>query len=142
MGCVLRAIGTDFDVDAFLGDSVLVDATVFRRGEPRLAGGTDGAKHAASGFNLEIGEGLEEIGLQVQAARRFLRQHEDELRRLGSFEGVEEMCLDFEIRHRRGAAQSHLFPADLLWQAGALDIDLVVTPYDSADDRAPGPSDV
>jgi hypothetical protein len=134
MSCVLRAIGTEFDVDEFLKDSALADATVFHRGESRLAGGADGAKRAASGFNVEVGKGLEDLGLQVQAARRFLSQHEDELRRLGSFEGVEEICLDFGIRRRGGAAQSDLFPADLLWQAGALDIDLVVTRYDSADD--------
>ena len=81
-------------------------------------------------------------GLQVQAARRFLRQHEDELRRLGSFDGVEEVCLDFTILRRAGAAQSDVFPADLLWQAGALDIDLVVTHHDAADDGPPSASDV
>lgn len=138
MSCVLRVIGTDFEVDEFLKDSTLADAAVFHRGEERLAG----AKGAASGFNLEIGKGLADLGLQVQAARRFLRQHEDELRRLGSFDGVEEVCLDFTIRRRAGATQSDVFPADLLWQAGALDIDLVVTHHDAADDGVPSASDV
>jgi hypothetical protein len=138
VSCVLRVIGTDFDVDDFLKDSTLADAAVFHRGEERPAGATG----AASGFNLEIGEGRADLGLQVQAARRFLRQHEDELRRLGSFDGVEEVCLDFTIRRRAGAAQSDVFPADLLWQAGALDIDLVVTQHDAAADGAPSASDV
>jgi hypothetical protein len=137
VSCVLRAIGTDFDVDDFLKDSTLADAVVFHRGEERPAG----AKGAASGFNLEIGERRADLALLVQAARRFLRQHEDELRRLGSFDGVEEVCLDFTIRRRAGA-QSDVFPADLLWQAGALDIDLVVTQDDAADDGAPSASGV
>jgi hypothetical protein len=134
VSCVLRAIGTDFDVDEFLKDSELAAAAAFHRGESREAAGPDAEKRAASGFNVEVGKGLGDLGLQVQAARRFLRQHEDELRRLGSFEGVEEICLDFGIR-RRGGTQSDLFPADLLWQAGALDIDLVVSHYEIADDE-------
>jgi hypothetical protein len=35
-----------------------------------------------------------------------------------------------------------VFPADLLWQAGALDIDLVVTRHDGAEDSAPSPSGI
>ena len=137
MGCVLRAIGTDFDVDEFLKDSPFADAAAFHRGEPRAPGG-EGERRAASGFNVDIGPGLSELRLQVQAARRFLREHEDELRRLGSFDGVEEVCLDFGIPRRAGAEESDLFPADLLWQAGALDIDLVVTGYREPAEAPPG----
>ena len=127
MPCVLRAIGSDFDVDEFLKDSALAAAAAFRRGEAREPGVTGGETRAASGFNVEIGKGLADLRLQVQAVRRFLREHEDELRRLGSFEGVEEVCLDFAVERRDVAGGSDLFPAGLLWRAGALDIDLVVT---------------
>ena len=47
MSCVLRAIGTEFDVDTFLKDSQL-GGTVFHRGEPRPTGG----HRAASGLNV------------------------------------------------------------------------------------------
>ena len=100
-----------------------------------------GETRAASGFNVEIGKGLADLRLQVQAVRRFLREHEDELRRLGRFEGVEEVCLDFGVPRRAGPAQSDLFPADLLWQVGALDIDLVVTRFDSTEGGPSAPSD-
>jgi hypothetical protein len=136
VSCVLRAVGADFDVDAFLEDSALAGAAVFRRGEPRLPGGADGEKRAASGFNAEVGgTGFDDLDAQIQAARHFLGRHEDELRRLGAFPGVEEICLDFGIRRRDVAAQSDVFPADFLWQSGALDIDLVVTHYEIADDE-------
>jgi hypothetical protein len=135
VSCVFRAIGSDFDVDAFLKDSEFTGVTVFHRGEPRLAGGPPDAKRRASGFNVSIGvAGLDDLAAQIQEAKRFLRQHADELRRLGSFPGVEEVCVDFGIRRRDVAAQSEVFPADLLWQSGALDIDLVVTHYAVADD--------
>jgi hypothetical protein len=129
LACVLRAIGRDFDVGGFLDSSPLPHDAVFRRGEPRLPGEGQGTR-SASGFNAPVSAaGLDDLDTQIQDASHFLREHEDELRRLGRFPGVEEVCLDFVIAWRAGASQSHVFPADLLWQAGALDIDLVVTHY-------------
>jgi hypothetical protein len=127
MSCVLRAIGTDFDVDTFLEASQLA-GTVFHRGEPRPTGG----HRAASGLNVDVAGGFEDLDAQIQAAAHFLLRHEDELRRLASFPGVEEVCLDFGIRVPEPGAASNVFPADFLWQSGALDIDLVVTHYEAA----------
>jgi hypothetical protein len=127
MSCVLRAIGSDFDVDGFLKDSEVTGAAVFHRGEARDPGMTEGPRRAASGFNLEIGAASgDDLDTLIQEAGRFLRRHEDELRRLGSFAGVEEVCLDF-VLPRQDASGPAVFPADFLWQTGALDIDLVVT---------------
>jgi hypothetical protein len=133
VSCVLRAIGRDFDVDAFLSDSELTGATTFRRGEPRA--GASAARSArevgpASGFNLPVGHvELGDLQEQIREATAFLREQEEELRRLSQFPGLEEVCLDFGILSRDIAAQVVVFPAELLWQAGALDIDLVVTHY-------------
>jgi hypothetical protein len=130
MSCVLRVVGTAFDVDAFLKDRQFPGAVVFHRGEPRIPGGGSGSLRVASGFNVGVSEAhCDDLAAQIEDALCFLRQHEDDLRQLGGFPGVEEVCLDFGIRRRDVAAQSHVFPAELLWQAGALDIDLVVTQY-------------
>jgi hypothetical protein len=130
MSCVLRVIGTAFDVDAYLKDSRLVASVVFRRGEPRVTGQPEGPWRAASGFNVAVSDAtVNDLAAQVRDALRFLREHEDDLRRLASYPGMEEMCLDFAVQRRDVIAQSDLFPAELLWQAGALDIDLVVTHY-------------
>lgn len=134
---MLRAIGRDFDVDEFLKESPLPHESVFHRGESRLPG-PPGTKSTASGFNGSVSAAdLHDLDTQVQDAAHFLHEHEDELRRLGRFPGVEEVCLDFGIAWRDVAAQSDVFPADLLWQAGALDIDLVVTHYAVAEDSKP-----
>jgi hypothetical protein len=127
MSCVLRAIGTEFDVDAFVKDSQLA-GTAFHRGEPRPTGG----QRAASGLNVDVAGGFDDLDAQIQAAAHFLLRHEDELRRLASFPGVEEVCLDFGLRTPDRSAMSSVFPADFLWQSGALDIDLVVTHYEVA----------
>ncbi len=127
---MLRAIGTAFDVDCFVKDSPLSHASVFRRGEAKIPGLPGGAKRSASGLNVRVSEaGIDDLFTQIQDATHFLTQHEDELRRLASFPGVEEVCLDFAIQRKNVTAQSDVFPSDLLWQAGALDIDLVVTHY-------------
>jgi hypothetical protein len=118
-------------VDAFLGDSVFSGGgRAFHRTEPG-SGAVGGARESSSsGFNLPVSDaGLDDLERQIEDATRFLREHEDELRRLSSFPGLEEVCLDFGIRRRDVAAQTDVFPADLLWQTGALDIDLVVTHY-------------
>jgi hypothetical protein len=137
VSCVLRAIGTLFDVDAFLADSALDVETPFRHGESQFCGLPGGAKHAASGFNVRVSDaGVDDLPGQIRDALWFLSEYEDELRRLGSFPGLEAVCLDFAVRRREGPMQNDLFPAELLWRAGALDIDLMVTHYAIAE----GPS--
>jgi hypothetical protein len=74
---------------------------------------------------------LSDLPGQIRDAVRFLSLHEEELQRLGRFEGVESVCIDFAIDRRDVAVQSDVFDAELLWRAGALDIDLVVSHYAS-----------
>jgi hypothetical protein len=130
MTCVLRASGTDFDPDSFLGESELAGgpSTVYRRGDPRPGEGT----WQSSGFQVSVSEAdLSDLPAQIRDAVRFLSRNEEELQRLGRFEGVESVCLDFAIERRDIAVQSEVFDAELLWRAGALDIDLVVSHYSS-----------
>lgn len=118
MSCVLRAIGEAFDVRAFLADSPL---------RPDVH---------AKGFNLAISQaGLDDLPGQAREAVAFLDVYEDELRRLGAYEGVDHVFLDFGLRLRNVAAQTDVLPAELLWRAGALDIDITVTHYAVADEK-------
>jgi hypothetical protein len=134
MPCTLRAIGQDFDPDSFLAESELSGAVVFHRGETRTPGALDD-RRMASGLNLPVSAaGFDDLDAQIGDAVRFLRRHEEELRRLAGFEGVEEVCLDFGLRRRDVPAHSVIFPAHLLWQAGALDIDLVVSYFAMPDE--------
>ncbi len=130
MSCVLRASGTDFDPEAFLAESELGTGAnpIYRRGEPRPG---DGAWQS-SGFQVSVSEAeLSDLPGQIRDAVRFLSRHEEELQRLGRFEGVESVCLDFALEKRDVAVSSDVFDAELLWRAGALDIDLVVSHYAS-----------
>ena len=126
MPCLLRAGGREFDPDVFLAGSTLKDAAVYRRGDPQISG----QEVTQPGFNVTVSDaGMDDLNGQIEEAIAFLDSHEEELRRLGRYEGVEDVTIDFGIAWRDAAAQFDWFPSELLWRAGALDIGLCVSHY-------------
>ncbi|MGH9461765.1 MAG: DUF4279 domain-containing protein [Vicinamibacteria bacterium] len=129
MSCVLRAHGESFDVREFLKESSLQPDTVYKKGDP-IVTKRDGSRQPSSGFSISVSQAtLDDLEGQIREAISFLDEYEDELRRLGSFVGVDGISLDFGVQWREGSIQTDVFPADLLWRAGALDIWLGVTHY-------------
>jgi hypothetical protein len=130
MTCVLRALGQTFDPQAFLAGSPFRPESRYRRGDPLSPSGADGRVASRSGFNLTVSDaGFDDLPGQIRDAIGFLDEHEDELRRLGSFDGVELVCLHFGVRWQGTAVQTETFPPELLWRAGALDIELAISHY-------------
>src|SRR5262245_43520894 len=126
MSCVLRAGGIEFDTEAYLAGSPFTHATRYRRGDPALSGSSTLSRN--SGFNVTVSDAnLSDLATQIDEAIAFLDEHEDELRRLGRFEGVEEIEIEFAVAWHDLATQTDWFPPELLWRAGALDIALRVT---------------
>ena len=128
MSCILRAHGTEFDVAGFVEASAIRPDTVYEKGDPIAPGHSDGATRSSSGFSLTVST-HEDLEQEIRDAIAFLDEYEDDLRNLGSFEGVDGISLDFNIRWRDVAAQTDVFPSDLLWRVGALDIWLAVTHF-------------
>jgi len=130
MSCVLRAVGVEFDVEAFLGGSPFRAYAVYGKHDAAPAAASSGRARTPSGFGLAVSDAEpEDLRGQIRDAILFLDYHEDELRRLGSFPGVEIIALDFGVRFKDGAGQTDSFPSELLWRAGALDITLQVSHY-------------
>jgi len=130
MSCVLRAHGESFQVREFLEKSFLQPDTVYEKGDPIVTSKQNGSRQPSSGFTVFVSQaGFSDLEGQIREATSFLDEYEDELRRLGSFAGVEGMSLDFGVQWREASVQTDVFPADLLWRAGALDIWLAVTHY-------------
>jgi hypothetical protein len=132
--CVLRARGSDFDVDRFLSASTIQPCKVYRKGEPRLLASRQPEKrvHAASGFHADVSTmDWDDLAGQVADARRFLARYKPDLELLRTFPGVEHLELDFPTHLRIGtndvAVQSDRFPSDLLLAAGTLGIGLALT---------------
>jgi hypothetical protein len=134
MSCYFRAIGDEFDVDAFLAGSSLLADDVFHRGEPSPNG-----KRVCpfTGFAINITEGFGRLDSHTAAVTDFLREHELELSRLSRFHGVTDMRLDFGHDRRPNAAvQSDYLPPELLALAGSLGIGIELSLYALSSDKA------
>lgn len=131
MAAVLRASGSDFDVDAFVADCNWAVAKVYRRGEAVFPQARpDGRKHEESGLNVVVSEaGFHEFARQLDDAAAFLAAGGAEVQRLGGFPGVTGVVLDFGIARRDVVAQSDRFPAELVRLAGAAGIALELSHY-------------
>jgi hypothetical protein len=126
-GCVLRAAGATFDVDAFLKQSTFRPVVVYRKGQRRRPASR--GVLSASGFNIVVSDSDDPMETQVEYALTFLRDKRDELLRLIRFGGIEEIMLDFGVPQGDIAARSGRFPSELLVAAGVLGIDLQVSFY-------------
>jgi len=131
MGCVLRASGKDFNVDAFLRGSQLEPLTVWHVGEPRApVSNPIGRQHQDSGMNVSVSLlNFSDLPGQIRDARSFLQDNRSEILRLKEFPGVESIQLDFPIEDRDVALQSDVFKHELIALLGDLGIDLVVSRY-------------
>jgi hypothetical protein len=125
---MLSAGGAEFDADTYLEGCPFGDVTRYERGDPRWPGSL--GTHRTSGFRVTVSRaGSDDLPAQIEEAIAFLDDHEEELRRLARFDGVDEVELDFAVEWRDLAMQTDWFPPELLWRAGALDIALRVTHY-------------
>lgn len=130
MPCVLRAVGSEFEPDEFLRDSDLDADPVYRRGDPKFSSLPEGAKWSASGFHVGVSDAdFHDLAGQIRDTLDFLREHEAELQRLVSFQGVECVVLDFGIARRDVAVQSDAFPPVLLALAGRLNLHIELSQY-------------
>lgn len=139
MSCVLRAGGTDFDVDRYLARVHLPGVCrVFRKdtrdwpSQRRL--------HEGSGLNLVVSDAeFTEVDRQIEEALHYLKVHTNALRLLTGFPGVLDVVLDFGIEDRDVGAQADYFPPELLRALSDLYIGLVVSRYPRSDEDAEMP---
>ena len=128
-GCVLRATGDGFQAEKFLETSTLSPCNVFRKGERK----SGDRVWDTSGITVVVSDAPgDEPGRQVREAVSFLSAHREELARLGAFDGLAEMGLDFGLNRKDGFVQSICFPAELVALAGELHIGIEVSVYGEA----------
>jgi hypothetical protein len=139
MSVYFRAIGDNFDVEAFLAGSSLEPDDIFHRGEPGSIVRTKPL--SGSGFCIQISEGFGRLHEHTDAATDFLREHELELARLQQYPGVIVMLLDFGYDRRPEAAvQCDRLPHELLALAGSLGIGIELSLYPAPDESEVGAS--
>jgi hypothetical protein len=130
MSCVLRATGTNFDVDEFLKTSSLDALAAFHRGEVQSPSSSVTRKSDCSGMNVSVStRDVSDLRGQIEDAIEFLSKNDRELKRLRDFPGLQRMDLDFPIEDRDVVYQRDAFPHKLLSLLGELGIGLIVSRY-------------
>ncbi len=132
----LRVGGTHFDVDAFLRESSIAPATVFRRGQPRFPSSqSNGRVSDRSGMNVGVSDAeFGNLEQQTCETLQFLADNLAELERLATYPGVEGLELDFAVEGGDNFVESYRFSPDLLEQVGRMGITLCVSRYIPAND--------
>jgi hypothetical protein len=142
MSCILRASGTNFEVDEFLKTSSLDAVSVFHRGDKQS--GSPAATQRRAGqsgvvFSVSTRE-FSDLRSQIHDAIEFLLENDEELKRLRHFPGLERMEMDFPVEDRDVVFQSDGFPPSLLSLLGNLAIGLVISrhpAYWGAEEQTP-----
>ena len=131
MGCLLKAEGTDFQVDAFLEGTDLIPSGLFRKGEPKFPRTQpNGEVWDSSRIVIDIDRrGFDNLQEQIAAATAYLKEHEREIARLCTFSGVEHVYLDFGIRQRDEPVECNYFSPKLVSLAGNLGIGIELFQY-------------
>lgn len=98
-----------------------------------------GRRKTHSSVNVVVSDaGFHAFKDQVEEAIEFLRDEDEELRRLCGWPGVEGATLDFGIAWRDVAAQSDHLPAELVRLAGSLGLALEMSHYPVGDEPPHG----
>lgn len=134
MGCVLRAYGSEFQVDRFLEGSSLTPYEIYRKGELRS---TKQEMHDGSGLKIEVSTAeFEDLQKQVADAIAFLKNNRKELEKLCSYPGVEGASLDFALTKREVFCQYDTLPAELLHLAGSVGLDIDLSQFAPRENEA------
>jgi hypothetical protein len=126
IGCYLSASGKQFDVDTFLEDSSFDPEVVHYYGDQtRLPGRVC----ESSGFALDINDVFGQLTVQIPSAIQFLRDQQQELRRLTEFPGVTDVRIVFTYCPGNVATRDEYFPPELVRLAGSLSIGIGLSIY-------------
>ena len=131
MTCVLRASGTDFDVDACVASFPVSPDSIWRRGEPRYPqSNPDGERHRTSGVRILVSKAhFSDLGRQIADAVEFLRSHQDAIRALAANAGVTSVLLDFGAEVSPPFWSSFTFSPEMLSLAGSAGVALCLSVY-------------
>ncbi|MGJ8674071.1 hypothetical protein [Rubritalea sp.] len=138
MSTVLRAVGSNFDVDSFIKDTSLKVIKSFRKGEARTK--RIKALNKFSGLNIDVSDAdFDNIKQQIEDTVGFLQTHQTELASLRDSHGAEFISIDFGADIYPPGWCNFSFPHELLLLAGELRIDLDLSVYPTDPDEVEGP---
>ena len=136
MSAILRASGSEFDVDSFVKESSLTINTIYRVGDPvRPTVDPEGRKLGSSGLSVVVSEiDFDDYEQQLEEAFFFMRDNLEELIRLSGFPGLQSLSIDFGANIYPPGWCTFRFPNPLLRMAGQAKVDLELSVYPTETD--------
>jgi hypothetical protein len=128
-GCILRIASKTSNVEALVKTSGFQPIVVYRKGLPRVPGGT--SLNRVSGFNVDVCGGGP-IQQQASEAVAFLKDHARALTRMRRDRRFGGMVLDFGIYDLKTPSRpwpSYRLPAALIQLAGKHRMEIVLSFY-------------
>jgi hypothetical protein len=136
-GCIFKASGRDFDVDAFVAQTSLHLFQIFHRGDAPSA---RRGPYESSGFKVDVSQADGCLRTECEDAEIWLSTNLTELLRLAAYTGVEDLRLDFGYNRRANAlVQSDYLPPSLLALAGKARIGIELSLYAFGEEFPEGP---
>lgn len=133
MSCILRISGKNFDVDAFIKQSLLVAYSFWRKGERRFPDGAESSINKindSSGIRILASEAdFSELSKQIEETIVFLQNTHEEIKKITSLPTVEWATLDFGAEIHPPGWSSFTFPPELLSLAGFAGVSLCLSVY-------------
>ena len=129
-GCVLKAAGAQFDVDAFMKGSAWLEwASIYHRGDATNL--RSRPVQECSGLAVGISDSDEDdLEPQIRDATEFLQQERAEIERLAAFPGVDSLEFSIGLFWCRDTLfQFHTLPSVFLRLAGELGVAVTLCIY-------------
>ena len=124
-------------VEDLIEASGLEPTAIFRKGHPRVRGGTRLSR--SSGFNVDVSTSDGVLEKQVRDAVRFLKRHAQGLSRLRRCRAFAGMTLDFGLYDKASRDRpwpSYRLPPDLVELAGKHCVELELSFYGTEPSKA------
>ncbi|MGY4538801.1 hypothetical protein ACVW0P_003224 [Mucilaginibacter sp. UYNi724] len=131
MGCILRIIGEEFDVDNFILQSGIRSYSVFYKGEPKSKLSPDGKKCQFSGCAVDVSKAdFNDFNKQIDDASRYLELYQEKLKLITSIPAIQFAVLDFGIEcDINKFVQSKYLPITLIKLCAELGISIELSIY-------------
>lgn len=135
MSCLLTVSGTDLHIEDLLEQLRIEPYRFWRKGESRLETRPD-LLNDHSGASFDVSEAdIGEHDQQISDAISFLQENLEDIQRMKTFPGVDEVGVDFGLEFKDSFAPSDYLPAELIALAGRAGISICLSHYPTEESK-------
>ena len=130
MSCILRASGSNFDVDCFLSQNLFKIDSLWRKGDKKFPQLASSKINQTSGIRILVSDAdFSQLKTQIEDATVFLSKNLESIKNLVCYSGIEHVVLDFGAEISPPGWASFTFPVKILTLAGEAGLPLCMSVY-------------